>query len=74
MDLKKIKLINFDNLEAELYALLKKNNLAHKKPLGRFNQTPTRTTRDYRKYYTEETKEIVDRIFAKEIKAFKFKF
>ena len=73
-DLKKIKLINFDNLEAELYALLKKNNLEHKKPLGRLNQTPTRTTRDYRKYYTEETKEIVDRIFAEEIKTLGFKF
>ena len=73
-DMKNIKLINFHNLDQELYALLKQNDLVHKKPIGRFNQTPTRTTKDYRKYYTEETKEIVYNVFKEEIKTLKFKF
>ena len=72
--MKNIKLINFHNLDQELYALLKQNDLVHKKPIGRFNQTPTRTTKDYRKYYTEETKEIVYNVFKEEIKTLKFKF
>jgi len=73
-DLKKIKLINFHNLEEELYAFLKSQDLVHKKPLKQFNKTPTRTTRDYRTYYTDETKAIVDKVFKKEIETLKFKF
>lgn len=73
-DLGRIKLINFHNLEEELYAFLDDQGLVHKKPIGRFNQTATRTTRDYRKYYTDETKKIVDRVFGHEIKTLNFQF
>ena len=73
-DLTTIKLINFHNLEEKLYAFLKSQDLVHKKPLKQFNKTPTRTTRDYRTYYTDETKAIVDKVFKKEIETLKFKF
>ncbi len=73
-DIKRVKLIRFENLEKELYAYLESHGLKYKTPLKKLHATKTRQSRDYKKYYDEETKLIVKKVFAEEIKKLSYKF
>ena len=63
---------HFETLEKDLDFICKKLGLPNLN-LGR-KKSGFRPDRDYRKYYDEETKEIVSKHYAKEIEAFGYKF
>tara|TARA_R100000008_G_scaffold86641_2_gene80623 strand:+ start:2957 stop:3658 length:702 start_codon:yes stop_codon:yes gene_type:complete len=63
----------FESLEQDMFSLNKKLNLNRKESVFP-HKNRSRRDQDYRVYYTEETKAIVDEIFQDEITKFGFQF
>ncbi len=67
------RILRFDRLEEEIGQVAEELGFAPLPQLTRA-KAGTRQERDYRDYYTDETRELVGRWYAREIEAFGFTF
>lgn len=66
--------IKFETLKEDFYSLCLENNMDSYKKFKHVNKSPLRPSSDYRSLYNKETREIVEKMFEKDIEYFKYKF